>query len=88
MKLAIPLKETNYNCSRLPLKMKNVNMVYGTEAASSLGSKIWSMIPNHFKNVTSFVEFKRKIRKWKPVSCPSRLWETHIAGVQFVCDLK
>ena len=74
MKQVIPLKEINRYCSRFPFKSRNVNTVlYGTETISFLGPKIWSIIPTDMKNATSFFEFKRKIRKWKPVACPCRL---------------
>ena len=88
MKLVVPLKETNRYCSRFPFKYRNVNTVrYGTETISILGPKIWSIIPIDMKNATSFLEFKRKIRKWKPAACPCRLCKLYIAGVGFVYDL-
>ena len=66
-KQVVPLKEINRYCSRFPFKSRNVNTVlYGTETISFLGPKIWSIIPTDMKNATSFFEFKRKIRKWKP----------------------
>ena len=84
MKLVIPLKGTSQYCSRFPFKTRNVNTLrYGTETISFLGPKIWSIIPNEFKRSTSIIDFKCKIRKWKPVSCPCRLCKPDIAGVGF-----
>ena len=88
MKPVVPLKETNRYCSRFPFKSRNINTVrYGTETISFLGPKIWSIIPIEMKNATSFLEFKRKIRTWKPAGCPCRLCKVYIAGVGFVNDL-
>ena len=87
LKQIVPLKEINRYCSRFASKSRNVNTVlYGTETISFLGPKIWSIIPTDMKNATSFFEFKRKIRKWKPVACPCRLCKLYIAGVDFVND--
>ena len=87
MKQVVPLKEINCYCSRFPFKSRNINTVlYGTETISFLGPKIWSIIPTDMDNATSFCEFKRKIRKWKPVACPCRLCKLYIAGVDFVND--
>ena len=87
MKQVFPFKEMNRYCSRFAFKSRNVNTVlYGNETISFLGAKIWPIIPTGMKNATSFFEFKRKIRKWKPVACPCRLCKLYIAGVGFVND--
>ena len=62
MKLVIPLKETNQYCSRFPSKSRIVNTVqYVTETIYFHRPKIWSIIPNDFKNLTSFIDFKSKM---------------------------
>ena len=82
MKVVFPLKEINRHCSRFQFKSRNVDTVrYGTETIVSSGPKIWSIIPTDMKNATSFLEFKRKIRKWKPALCPCRPCKLYVAGV-------
>ena len=85
MKQILPLKESNRYCSRFPFQSRNLHTVtYGTETISSLGPKIWHIIPDSIKNITALDEFKSKIKKWKPDLCPCRLCKTYIDGVGFV----
>ena len=71
MKHVFPLKESYEYCSRFPFKTVNINSVsYGTETLSSIGPKIWALVPNDLRKVKSFPEFKRKIKLWKPQKCP------------------
>ena len=45
------------------LNRSNVNSVkYGTEAITSLSAKIWRILPNDHKELTSLSTFKSKIR--------------------------
>ena len=79
------MKETLSYCSKFPFNTRNVRTVaYGTNTLSHLGPKIWALVPTEIKESNSLVEFKRKIRKWKPEQCPCRLCETFVAGVGFV----
>ena len=51
------------------LSRSNVNSVkYGTETISSLGAKIWKILPNHYKELTSLSTFKSKIKNWKQIN--------------------
>ena len=85
LKYVFPLKECNRYCTRFPFKSRNLWAVnYGTETISSLGPKIWSIIPNDIKNAPSLNIFKNKIKQWKPVDCPCRICKTYIAGVGFI----
>ena len=85
LKDVFPLKECNRYCTRFPFKSRNLRTVnYGTETISSLGPKIWSIIPNDIKNAPSLNSFKNKIKQWKPVGCPCRICKTYIAGVGFI----
>ena len=79
------LKEyTNYS-SRFPFKSHNVKTVfYGTETLSFLGPKIWSILPEALKRLSSLKEFKKQIKLWKPEKCPCRICKTFVAGVGFV----
>ena len=60
----------------------NVNSVkYGTEIIISFGAKIWTILPNDYKELTSLSTFKSKIKNWGPDECPSRLCKTYIQRV-------
>ena len=79
------LKERNIYCSRFPFSTNNVRTVtYGIQSLGFLGPKIWPIIPDKLKNLSSLKEFKNQIKKWKPKDCPCRLCKTYIYGVGFV----
>ena len=51
------------------LNRSNVSSVkYGTETISSLGAKIWKILPNHYKELTSLSTLKSKIKNWKQIN--------------------
>ena len=52
-------------------KVKTVT--YGTETIRYRGPKTWDMLPENIKNASSLVEFKGKVKKWKPNGCTCRL---------------
>ena len=80
-----PIKDNIGHCSRFPFTTSNIRTVYyGTETISFLGPKIWSILPNEIKESESLIEFKNKIRKWKPKECPCRLCKTYLSGVGFI----
>ena len=44
----------------------NVSSVkYGTKTITSLGAKIWKILPNDYKELTSLSTFKSKIKNWE-----------------------
>ena len=67
------------------LNRSNVNSVkYGTETITSLSAKIWKILPNHYKELTSISTFKSKIKTWETDECPSRLCKSYIQQVGFI----
>ena len=63
----------------------SVNSVkYGTETITSLGAKIWKILPNDYKELTSLSPFKSKIKNWEIDEWPSRLCKTYIERVGFI----
>ena len=79
------IKENIGHSSRFPFTTSNVRTVaYGTETISFLGPKIWSILPKEIKESKSLVEFKTKIKKWRPKECPCRLCKTYLGGVGFI----
>ena len=49
---------------------------YGTETITSLDAKIWKILPNGYKELTSLSTFKSKIKTWETDKCPCRLCKT------------
>ena len=61
------------------LSRSNVSSVkYGTETITSLGAKIWKILPNDYKELTSLSTFKSKIKTWETNKCTCRLCKTYI----------
>ena len=61
------------------LNRSNVSSVkYGTETIASLGAKIWKILHNDYKVLTSLSTFKSKIKNWETDKCPCRLCKTYI----------
>ena len=53
------------------LNRNNVSSVkYGTEAITSLAAKIWKILPNDYKELTSSSKFKSKTKNWGTDKCP------------------
>ena len=53
-------------------------VIYGRETIKNLGPKIWSIVPNDIKEATSLIQFKSKIKKWKPEGCRCRLCKSYV----------
>ena len=56
----------------------------GLETVGSLDPKIWALIPNEMKSISSLLLFKAKIRKWTPHECPCRLCRSFIPQLGFL----
>ena len=57
---------------------------YGLETLRELGPKIWNLIPESFKSVSSSDQFKMAIRNWSPAKCPCRMCKTYIPNLGFI----
>ena len=57
---------------------------HGPESLSHLGPKIWELVPNDMKNLSTLTAFKKAIKQWKPHACPCRLCRSYIYQVGFV----
>ena len=74
-----PLKESLKYPSKNIFKSRNVRTAtYGTESLAHLGPKIWAIIPDDFKRITSLKSFKIKIKQW--TNCPCKLCKLYIPG--------
>ena len=79
-------KENNYSLrNRTALHGRSIKTVmYVPETISSLGPKIWVILPTELKKVVSPALFKRKIREWAPKNCPCRLCKTYVQNIGFL----
>ena len=80
------VKNLPYNLRRKTIfESRNVRTEhYGIESLTNLGPKIWSQVPDDIKHSGSLEIFKKKIRQWKPFSCPCRLCKTYVANLGYV----
>ena len=46
---------------------------FGTDTVSSLGPKLWKLIPDKIKYASTLSAFKAKIKSWTINDCPCRL---------------
>ena len=75
-----PQKESNYSLrNSTTLQGRSIKTVmYGSESISSLGPKIWDILPTELKKIVSPTLFKKKIREWAPKNCPLHLCNTYV----------
>ena len=67
------------------LRTSNIKWVYnGSETISHRGPQIWALVPDSIKCSKSLVEFKIKIKQWKPEGCTCRLCKTYIPQLGFI----
>ena len=81
-----PQKESNYSLrNSTTLQGRSIKTVmYGSETISSLGPKIWGILPTELKRIVFSTLFKKKIREWAPKNCPCRLCKTYVQNIGFV----
>ena len=49
----------------------------GENTLRYLGCKIWALVPKKFKDDKSLYNFKKSIRKWKPLQCPCQMCKVY-----------
>ena len=69
-------------------RRKVTSVRYGTETVSFLAPKIWYILPKNLKDSESLDTFKRKIKKFIPLECPSRLCKTYVPQVGLISVVK
>ena len=72
------MKKSNFN---LP-GIKTVS--YGFESIRYLGPKIWKLVPDELKGLTSLETFKKKVKSLKFEQCPCNLCRNHIHKVGYI----
>ena len=60
------------------------SVTYGTGKITSLSAKIWKILPNDYKELTSLSTFKSKIKNWETDECPCRLCKKYLQCVGFI----
>ena len=63
-------------------KVRTVN--YGLETIRYRGPLIWNLVPLEIKQSKSLVEFRHKIKAWKPIGCTCRLCKLFVKDVGFI----
>ena len=58
-------------------------VLHSTEPLSQMGPKIWEIVPNDMKDLSTLTAFKKVIKQWRPHACPCRLCRTCIYQVGF-----
>ena len=78
--------QTSYQLrSQTDFKIPRVRTeLFGKSTLRYLGPVIWNTVPLEIKQVNSLNNFKKSIRKWKPIDCPCRLCKTYVADVGFL----
>ena len=86
MRSIFPESNNPYNLrNNNPFHTSNVHSVYkGTETVSFRGPKTWALVPDEIKNCRSLPEFKKRIKKWKPVGCTCRICKTYVHEIGFI----
>ena len=57
---------------------------HGSESVSFLGTKIWDMLPDDYKDIENLSTSENKIKKWKSENPPCRLCKVCINYTGFV----
>ena len=81
-----PQKESNYSLrNSAALQGRSIETVmYGSETISSLGPKIWDILPTELNKFVSPTLFKKKIRESVPKNCPCHLCKTYVQNIGFL----
>ena len=84
MDFVFPLNSKPTYAGKSVFKTHNVKTVtWGTESIGHIGPRIWSIVPSDTK-MFSLSKFTKKIRKWKPDTCPCRLCKIYVRDLGFV----
>ena len=59
-------------------------VIYGTETIRNRGPKTWDHVPTEIKELNSLLEFKERIKMWKPKGCTCRLCKSYINNLGFL----
>ena len=57
---------------------------YGTETIRNMGPKTWDLVPIEIQESNSLLEFKQRVKRWKPNGCTCRLCKSYIYNLGFL----
>ena len=67
------------------LASRNMHVAhFGASTISSFGPKLWKLIPDKIKHVSTLSAFKAKIKSWTINNCPCRLCKIFVKDLGFV----
>ena len=67
------------------LQSRSIKIImYGSETISSLGPKIWDILPTDLKNIVYPTLLNKKICECVPKNCPCRLCKTYLQNIGFL----
>ena len=80
------VKEQVYDLRNNDIFRRNTykSVQYGSETITTLGPKIWDIVPCDIKSSKSLEEFKARIKYWDPPNCPCRLCKRFIPNLGFI----
>ena len=86
MKIIFPLSTNPYRLrNKNPFQTDNVHSVLnGTETIPFRGPRTWALVPENIKKSQSLLEFKDKIKRWKPEGCTCRLCKDYIVNLESI----
>ena len=71
--------------SGIHLASRNMHTAhFGTDTISSLGLKMWKLIPDKIKHASTLSAFKDKVKFWTINNCPCRLCKIFVKDLGFV----
>ena len=57
---------------------------FGLETISYRSPQLWSLLPEHMRQLNSIDQFKRSVRQWVCNTCPCRLYKVCLQNVRFL----
>ena len=57
---------------------------FGTDIISTLGPKLWKLIPDKIRNASTLSAFKAKSKFWTINNCSCRLYKIFVKDLGFV----
>ena len=64
------------------VSVKTVNC--GLKALIYLVPKSWNILPLEIKNSEALVQFKTKVKSWKPSHCPCNLFQPYLPCIELI----
>ena len=59
-------------------------LYFGLETIRYRSPQLWSLLPEHMRQLNSLDQFKRSVRQWVCNTCPCRLCKVYLQNVGFL----